>query len=95
VVHHRAAALAAEQSAVTSITSAASTLTAERVVDENNTDWAPYGLAPAEVELIMSMKDGKNVKLMLGKSTPTGSAAYARVEGDSKLYTRPAPQNDS
>jgi hypothetical protein len=79
--------LAAEQSAVTSITSAASTLTAERVVDENNTDWAPYGLAPAEVELIMSMKDGKNVKLMLGKNTPTGSAAYARVEGDSKLYT--------
>jgi hypothetical protein len=33
------------------------------------------------------MKDGKTVKLMIGKNTPTGSAVYARVDGDPKLYT--------
>ncbi len=80
-------ALTADQTAVSSITSAASTLTAERVVDDNNTDWGPYGLAPGEIELTVSMKDGKNVKLMIGKNTPTGNAAYVRVEGDPKLYT--------
>lgn len=83
-------ALNADQTAVNSITATASTLTAERIVDENNTDWAPYGLEPGDIVVIMSMKDGKTVKLIIGKNTPTGNFAYARVAGDSKLYTTSA-----
>src|SRR5258708_8420655 len=79
--------LAGDQTAISSISSTASTLGSERVVDEHNADWAPYGLAPGEIEITLSMKDGKNVKLMIGKNTPTGSAVYARVDGDPKLYT--------
>lgn len=79
--------LAADQSAVGSITSAVSNLTSERVVDDNVTDLAAYGLAPAADEVSFTTKDGKTSKLLVGDDTPTGSAVYAKVDGDPRLFT--------
>lgn len=79
--------LAADQAAVGSITSAVTGLTSERVVDDKVTDVASYGLAPAVVELTLTMKDGKTAKLLVGDDTPTGSAVYAKLDSDPRLFT--------
>jgi hypothetical protein len=79
--------LAADQSAVSSITSAVTGLTSERVVDDNVTDLASYGLAPAVAALTFTMKDGKTAKLLVGNDTTTGSAVYAKLDSDPRLFT--------
>jgi hypothetical protein len=79
--------MAADQGAVASLTSAAASLNAERVIDEHIGDISPYGLAPALVEVTFHMKDGKITKLLVGNDTPTGNATYAKVDGDGRLCT--------
>jgi hypothetical protein len=80
-------ALPADQAAVGSITSAASNLTADRTIDDNVTDLASYGLAPAADEVIFTLKSGKTKTLLIGDSNPAGNDVYAKVADDSHLYT--------
>jgi len=80
----------ADSAAVAAVTSAASSLDSERVVDPNVSDLAPYGLAPPMIEVALTAKDGKTSKLLIGENTPTSSAAYAKLEGDPRLFTMPA-----
>ncbi len=79
--------LPADQSAVASITSAASNLAADRTIDDNVTDLASYGLAPPADEVIFKLKDGKTKTLLIGDSNPTGNDVYAKVADDPHLYT--------
>lgn len=79
--------LPADQSSVGSITSAVNSLSADRVIDDNATDLAAYGLAPAADEVVFKMKDGKTKTLLIGDSNPTGNDVYAEVAGDGHLYT--------
>jgi hypothetical protein len=79
--------LPADQSSVTSITTAAGNLPADRTIDDNATDLASYGLAPAADEVIFKMKDGKTKTLLVGDSNPTGNDVYAKVADDPHLYT--------
>ncbi|MEO8049923.1 MAG: DUF4340 domain-containing protein [Acidobacteriota bacterium] len=79
--------LAADSSAVSAITSAASSIDAERVVDPNVTDLKPYGLAPALIQVDLGTKNGKTSKLLIGENTPSGSAVYAKLDGDPRLFT--------
>jgi hypothetical protein len=82
--------LAADPAAIASITSTASNLTSERVVDENATDLATYGLAPAVLEITFKTKDDKTTKLLIGEKTPTESSVYAKVDGDPRLFAMAA-----
>src|SRR3984957_13871474 len=59
------APLPADQSAVAGITTAASNLSGDRVIDDNVTDLASYGLAPAADEVIFKLKDGKTKTLLI------------------------------
>ena len=79
--------MAADQGAVSSITGAAASLVADRVIDEHIGDVTPYGLAPALADVTFHMKDGKTVRLLVGNDTPTGNATYAKVDGDPRLCT--------
>jgi hypothetical protein len=79
--------LPADALAVASITSAASKLDSQRVVDPNVTDPATYGLAPALVSVAITTKDGKTSKLLIGETTPTNDAVYAKLDGDPRLFT--------
>src|SRR5215471_1846474 len=79
--------LEADAAAVAGITSAAANLNSERVVDDNVTDLATYGLAPPLLEVDFATKDGKTSKLLLGENTPTGNAVYAKLDGDPRLFT--------
>lgn len=82
--------LPADTAAVESIASAASKLDSERMVDANATDLPSYGLAPGMIEVAFTQKDGKASKLLIGESTPTGSAVYAKLDGDPRLFTMAA-----
>jgi Domain of unknown function (DUF4340) len=79
--------LAADQGSANALASAAASISSERVVDDHATDLPSYGLSPAADEVTFTMKNGQTHKLLIGDATPTGSAVYAMVAGDPKLYT--------
>ena len=79
--------LAVDSSAVSAITSAAASVDSDRVVDPNVSDLKAYGLAPASLEVDFSTKNGKTSKLLIGDNTPAGSAVYAKLDGDPRLFT--------
>jgi Domain of unknown function (DUF4340) len=78
--------LAADQDAVTSIVSAVSSLTSERLVDEKPSDLKQYGLTDPAMEVDITTKP-KSQKLLLGDDTPTGSAVFAMLSGDPRVFT--------
>ena len=79
--------LAVDSSAVSAITSAAASVDSDRVVDPNVSDLKAYGLAPASLEVDFSTKNGKASKLLIGDNTAAGSAVYAKLDGDPRLFT--------
>lgn len=78
---------AAEPTAVSSLLGTLSSLSSERLVDDRASDLKPYGLAGAALEADVTEKDNKTQKLLLGDNTPTGSAVYAKLEGDPRIFT--------
>jgi hypothetical protein len=79
--------LAADQTAVSAVTSAVTSLSSDRVVDENATNLPSYGLDPARVAVIFTMADGKTRTVSIGEDTPTEGNTYAMVDGDKRLFT--------
>jgi len=72
---------------VSAVTSAASALTSDRVVDENASNLPSYGLEPPRIGITLTMADGKTHVLRIGEDTPTEGGAYAMLEGDKRLFT--------
>ena len=63
-------------------------MSASRVVEEQVTDWAPFGLTgEGTLRVEVEAKEGKSYQITIGNNTPTGSAVYARLEGDPRLFT--------
>jgi hypothetical protein len=79
--------LAADQDAVTSMLSSLSSLNSDRLVDDKATNLDQYGLVPPSIEVDITKKGKTTVKLLIGDNTPTGSAAYAAVTGDPRVFT--------
>ena len=79
--------LGADQEAVASLLSSVSSLNADRVVEDKASDLTRYGLAQPSLELDLTSKDGNPQKLFVGDDTPTGSAVFARLEGDPRVFT--------
>ncbi len=77
----------ADQNAVSSVVTSAASLSADRLIDENATDLASYGLAPAAVQVDFKMKDGKTRTLLIGDANPAGTAVYVKMADEKKLYT--------
>lgn len=82
--------LNADQDAVGSLVSTLAVLGSDRLVDEKATDFKAYGLTEPLITVIVGRKDGKTHTLHIGDNSPSGSTAYARLEGESKLYTIPS-----
>jgi hypothetical protein len=76
-----------DQDAATGVASAYAGLSYDRVVEEKPSDLAAYGLQTPSVEMIVTTKDGKSRKLLMGDETPTGSAVYAKFADDAKVFT--------
>jgi len=79
--------LGADQEAVSSLLSTVSSLNADRLVADKAGDLNQYGLAQPALELDVITKDAKPQKLLLGDDTPAGSAVFAKLEGDPRIFT--------
>jgi hypothetical protein len=82
--------LAADSDAISGITSTVSPLTSDRLIDEHPQALSSFGLDAPTLEADITTKDGKTQKLLFGSDTPSGSATYVKVDGDSKVYTVPS-----
>jgi hypothetical protein len=79
--------LGADQEAVSSLLSSVSSLNSDRLVEEKASDLGQYGLAQPSLELDVTTKDAKPQKLLLGDDTPAGSAVFAKLESDPRVFT--------
>jgi hypothetical protein len=79
--------LGVEQNAVSPMLSSLSTLTAGRLVEEKASDLGQYGLSDPALTATITEKNNKTHELLLGDNTPAGSAVYAKLEGDPRVFT--------
>jgi len=79
--------LGADQESVSRLLSTVSSLNADRLVEEKAGDLSQYGLAQPALELDVITKDGKPQKLFVGDDTPAGSAVFAKLDGDPRIFT--------
>jgi hypothetical protein len=86
--------LATDQSSVGALTTAVSSISSDRVVDDNVTDLATYGLSPAVLTVKIDTANGKASTLLVGEESPSGSV-YAKVDGDPRLFTMSKSVKDS
>ena len=79
--------LNADQSVVSSAISTLSSLNSERLIEEKASDLKQYGLDQPTFEVEITAKDNKMQRLLLGDETPAGSATYAMLAGDPRVFT--------
>jgi hypothetical protein len=84
------AALPADQGAVSSLLGTFSSLNSERLVEEKASNLAPYGLDAPKLEVDLTEKNNQTQSLLLGDATPAGNAIYAKLGGDSRIFTIPS-----
>ncbi len=77
----------ADQDTVSSMLSTLSALNSERLVEDKASDLTLYGLDRPRVEVDLIDKSNKTQKLLIGDDTPTGSAVYAMLAGDPRVFT--------
>jgi hypothetical protein len=77
----------ADSSAIGSLAESAASIEADRLVEENVTEWQSYGLDEPSLTVEVKLKDGATHRVLFGRETPTGSALYARLDGDPRLFT--------
>src|SRR6266851_3492816 len=78
--------LPADPDAVSSMLSAISSLISDRTVEEKASSLEPYGLAQPAIELNITDKSKKTAKVLIGDDTPAGTAVYAAIAGDARVF---------
>lgn len=79
--------LGADQSAVSSVVSTLSSLSSERVVEEKADDLSQFGLTNPTLEIDVTGKNNSVHKLLIGDDTPTSNGAFAKLDGDPRVFT--------
>ncbi|MDE0127858.1 MAG: DUF4340 domain-containing protein [Bryobacterales bacterium] len=79
-------AVAADDSSVGLLASSLASLNAERVVSESVVDWSPYELDDPALAVSYRLEEGGG-EVRFGRDTPTGTGVFARLEGDTRLFT--------
>jgi len=79
--------LRADQSAVSGLVGTVSSLNSERLVENKAANPGQYGLAAPALQVDISEKNNKSQKLLIGDDIPTGSAVYAQLAGDPRVFT--------
>src|SRR5882762_155704 len=77
----------ADQSTVSSALASLSSLSTERLVEDKASDLKQYGLDHPAVEVDITERDKKTQRLLIGDETPAGSAVYAVLAGDPRVFT--------
>jgi hypothetical protein len=77
----------ADDGIVGTVTSNLSSLEVQRVVDENPSDLAQFGLNPPRIDVAFRVKDQKDFqRLLVGEKTPTGGDFFAKRPGDNRVF---------
>lgn len=77
----------ADQQAVKNLVDAIVNAEVTKTIDDPGDDLSPYGFDNPTVTITLKLQDGTKVPaLIVGDQTPIGFKAYARKEGDPKLY---------
>jgi len=79
-------ALPADPEAVSSMLSSLSSLSPDRTVEEKAASIDQYGLSQPAFELYVTDKKKKTSKLLIGDDTPAGTAVYAAIAGDPRVF---------
>jgi Domain of unknown function (DUF4340) len=79
--------LGVEQNTVSPMLSSLSTLTSGRLVEEKASDLRQFGLSDPALTVKITEKNNQTQTLLLGDNTPAGSAVYAKLEGDPRVFT--------
>ena len=79
--------LRADESTVDSLVSTLADLDSNRLIEENAADLAPFGLDQPKLTVVARLKDGKELKLLVGDETPTGGNYFVRLDGDPRIFT--------
>jgi hypothetical protein len=86
-------AVKADESEVSGITSALSSIEVTRVVDENPTNLNDYGLSNPRIQLSFKASGDKDArKLLIGEKSPTGGDLFAKRNDEKKVFLIPAFQ---
>jgi len=78
--------LRADPDAVSSMLSTLSSLSSDRTVEEKATTLDQYGLTQPAIELNIVDKNKKTTMLLIGDDTPAGTAVYAAIAGDPRVF---------
>jgi len=78
---------AADETQISSITSALESLEVPRVISDAAPDLAPFGLVSPEVEVGISVSgDSQGGRLLIGDATPTGGERYAKLADSDRVF---------
>src|SRR5882762_4505336 len=78
--------LPADADAVSSMLSTLSSLSSDRTVEDKATSLDQYGLTQPAIELDIIDKNKKTSRLLIGDDTPAGTAVYASLAGDPRVF---------
>ncbi len=76
----------ADPDVVSSMLSTLSSLSSDRTVEEKATGMDQYGLNEPVIELSVADKNKKTTRLLIGDDTPAGTAVYAAIAGDPRVF---------
>jgi hypothetical protein len=77
----------ADQGQVTNAVTSLASLEINRVVDENPSDLAPFGLNPPKADIAFKVKGKNDVQhLLLGEKTPTSGDMYATTPDQKRVF---------
>jgi hypothetical protein len=79
--------LPVDQDAVSSMISTLSSLNSDRLVENTSNNLSQFGLTQPALTVTITKKDGKTQQLFIGDDTPTGSASYAKLQNDPRIFT--------
>src|SRR5437879_125043 len=78
--------LPADADAVSSMLSTLSSLSSDRSIEDKAASLEQYGLIQPAIELDITDKNKKTSKLLVGDDTPAGTAVYAAIAGDPRVF---------
>jgi hypothetical protein len=79
--------LRADQDAISSMISTVSSLASDQLVEEKAPDLKEFGLAAPAVEVVVTQKDGKSRRVLIGDETPTSGGFFAKLADDPRVFT--------
>src|SRR5216684_7782133 len=78
--------LRGDPDAISSMLSTLSSLSSDRTVEEKASNPDQYFLTQPAIELYITDKNKKTTKLLIGDDTPAGTAVYAAIAGDARVF---------